>query len=92
MTIIITKEQSIPPGGPTFARAQCGPDEVVTGGGIRVEGAGNMINPTDPFSAEANTQPNEWVHSYTNPGPNNAAIEAYAECACKTSGRAIGEH
>lgn len=72
---------TVPPGGTTFARVQCGPGEVVTGEGIRVEGAGNTINPTDAFSAEPNTQPNEWVHSYTNPGPSNVAIEAYAECA-----------
>jgi hypothetical protein len=28
-------------------------------------------------SAEPNTQPNAWVHLYTNPGPNSIAIEAY---------------
>jgi hypothetical protein len=72
---------TVPPGGTTFARAQCASDEVVTGGGIRVAGAGNTINPTDAFSAEPNTQPTEWVHLYTNPGPNSVAIEAYAECA-----------
>ncbi|MGB8643109.1 MAG: hypothetical protein WCD28_12575 [Nitrososphaeraceae archaeon] len=32
-------------------------------------------------SAELNTQPTEWWHAYTNPGPNSVAIEAYAECA-----------
>ena len=53
----------------------------MTGGGIRVEGAGNTINPTDAESAEPNTQPNEWVHLYTNPGPNAVPIEAYTECA-----------
>jgi hypothetical protein len=60
---------------------RCNPDEVVTGGGIRVEGAGNTINPSDEFSAELNTQPTEWWHEYTNPGPNSVAREAYAECA-----------
>jgi Collagen triple helix repeat (20 copies) len=72
---------TVPPGGTSFAIARCNPDEVVTGGGIRVAGAGNTINPTDEFSAELNTQPTEWWHAYTNPGPNAVPIEAYAECA-----------
>ncbi len=72
---------TVPPGGTSFAIARCNPDEVVTGGGIRVAGAGNTINPTVEFSAELNTQPTEWWHAYTNPGPNAVPIEAYAECA-----------
>lgn len=51
----------------------------MTGGGIRVQDARNTINPTDVFSSELNTQPNEWVHLFTNPGPNSIAIEAHAE-------------
>jgi hypothetical protein len=61
--------------------ARRNPDEVVTGEGIRVAGAGNTINPTDKFFAEPNTQPTEWWHNYTNPGPNSVAIKAYAEYA-----------
>lgn len=72
---------NVPAGGSAFARAPCAPDEVVTGGGIRIQDARNSINPTGAFSAEPNTQPNEWVHLYTNPGPNDVPIEAYAKCA-----------
>jgi hypothetical protein len=38
---------TVPAGGTDFAMARRNPDEVVTGGGIRVAGARNTINPTD---------------------------------------------
>jgi hypothetical protein len=50
---------TVPSGGTDFAIARCNPDEVVTGGGIRVAGSGSTINPADEFSTEPNTQPNE---------------------------------
>jgi len=45
-------------------------------------------------STEPNTQPNAWVHLYTNPGSNSIAIEAYEMMRYKVRGirTSVAEH
>lgn len=73
---------SVPPNGnPTIATAQCGPGEVATGGGIIVDEANNVINPHFQELGTPGSNPNTWVVSYTNFGPNVMHIQAEVICA-----------
>jgi hypothetical protein len=73
---------SVPPNGnPTIATAQCGPGEVATGGGIIVDEANNIINPHFQEIGTPGSNPNTWVVSYTNFGPNVMHIQAEVICA-----------
>lgn len=69
----------VPPGGHGVAFVECGPDEVVTGGGFQhvMSSNDNEINP----SVVSASFGNEWFTSVFNPGPNPMTINAFAECA-----------
>jgi hypothetical protein len=69
----------VAPGTTENALANCDADEVVTGGGelVRNAATGNELNP-DHSGVRVG---NGWLVTYTNPGPENIEIIAFAECA-----------
>ena len=60
-----------------IALVDCGPDEVVTGGGFDYDDDSNVVNPDfDSFPIVA-----EWGVGTMNPGPDTTSISAWAQCA-----------
>lgn len=71
---------NIPSGQTRTAAATCNPDEVVTGGGMRVVDGINTVNPTHTFQG-IHGSPNIFELTYTNIGGGEASIQVFAECA-----------
>ena len=71
----------MPPGESRDARAECDPEESLTGGAGYYVMFDNQINPNmgDTFSLPSLA--NTWSVNAFNPGPADMVIEAAAQCA-----------
>lgn len=72
----------VEPGTTEVARAFCGdPDEIATGGGLEVSptnpcGDPNRVDARYAVTGQPGDDPNRWIVSYDNPGPNSVLIQA----------------
>ena len=69
---------SILSGNVGVATAECASGEVATGGGIDWTD-GNTLNPQ--ILDQGTSNPQGWIVSVFNPGPNEIQIEAIVQCA-----------